>query len=440
MPGILRTPGLFGQLWAHPRLGREEVVAFQNERLKQVLSFAYKNVPFYKETWDKAGVSPEEIRTQVDLPCLPLIAKKDFQEQPPEKITAWGVRPSRLAVYKTTGSTGEPLSVRRTAFEELITGILKMRIMHAYGLRRRDRVVRIGTRTRRQMPLVWRTIQVFGQYRQELLHLLNAPEDLAKKLLEMRPDVITGNAGVLARLSLEFRHLPSHPVRPRFVVIGAEVSTPSMRRDIHTAFRSPVYDTYASEEFDIIAWECPETGRYHICDDNLILEVLRNGSPAAKGERGEVVGTSLHFLAMPFIRYQLGDEVTAGEESCPCGLPFSTISALDGRKTDYLILPEGRELFASAIAYILHDKGHWIERYELVQEREDKVVLRVVSGNFPAQDKLQALREKIQARLGPGVAFFIEQVSQIDPGPGGKFRVLRSYVRSPYAKKETPPK
>jgi phenylacetate-CoA ligase len=213
-----------------------------------------------------------------------------------------------------------------------------------------------------------------------------------------------------------------------------------MRRDIRTAFRAPVYDTYVSEEFDIIAWECSETGRYHICDDSLILEVLRNGTPAAKGERGEVVGTSLHFLAMPFIRYRLGDEVTAGEETCPCGLPFSTLSALDGRKTDYLILPNGRELFASAIAYILHDKAPWIERYELVQEREDKVALRVVSSNFPAQDKIQELRQKIQSRLGRGVAFSVEQVSQIEPGPGEKFRVLRSHIRSAYAQREMPPK
>jgi phenylacetate-CoA ligase len=439
LPDILRIPGLFGQLWNHPRLGRERVVAFQNNRLQKVLAFAYKNVPHYKEIWDKAGVLPEDIRTCADLSYLPLTSKKDFQEQPAEKTIALGIRRNRLTVHKTTGSTGEPLSVRRTAFEELITGVLRMRVMHAYGLRRRDKVARIGTRTRKQMPLAWRIFQIFGQYRQELLHLLDAPENLAKRLLEIRPDAITGNAGVLARVSQEFRFLPSHPVRPRFVVTGAEVSTPLMKKDVRAAFRAPVYDTYASEEFDIIAWECPETGRYHICDDSLILEVLRNGSPAAKGERGEVVGTSLHFLAMPFIRFQLGDEVTAGEETCPCGLPFSTISALDGRKTDYLILPGGRELFASAIAYILHDKAPWVERYELVQEREDEVALRVVSGNFPAGDKIHTLKQEIQARLGPGVTFLLERVSQIEPGPGGKFRVLRSHVRSAYEKKKTLP-
>jgi phenylacetate-CoA ligase len=426
-------------LWIHPLLEREKLVAFQNDRLRQVLTFAYKNVPYYREILDKAGISPENIRTRADLCYLPLTSKKDFQEQPLGKIVARGIRPDRLTVRKTTGSTGEPLSVRRTAFEELIAHALRMRVMHAYGLRRRDRVARISSGTQKQMPSAWRLVQALGQYRQERLHLLNAPEDLAKRLLEIKPDVITGNAGVLARVSQEFRGLPSHPVRPRFLVTGAEVLTPLMRRDIRTAFQAPVYDTYASEEFDIIAWECPEGGRYHVCDDSLILEVLRNGSSAGKGERGEVVGTSLHFLAMPFIRYRLGDEVTAGEETCSCGLPFSTISALDGRKTDYLILPDGRELFASAIAYILHDSAPWIERYELVQEKENKVALRVVSGHFPAQDKLLALKDIIQSQLGPGVTFSIEGVGQIEPGPGGKFRVLRSHIRSAYARGETQP-
>jgi len=41
----------------------------------------------------------------------------------------------------------------------------------------------------------------------------------------------------------------------------------------------------------------------------MIVEVLKDGRPAAMGERGEVVGTNLHF-AMPFIRYRLGDIVT----------------------------------------------------------------------------------------------------------------------------------
>ena len=439
MSKIPRNLWLLGRLWNNSRLGRESVTDFQNSRLREIMSHAHRNVPLYKEIWDRAGVRPEDIRTRADLSRLPLTSRKDFQGLPPEKTTARGIRTKALTVHKTTGSTGEPLIVHRTALEEFVTGVLRMRVMHACGLGRRDKVARIGTRTPEQTPWAWRIIQAFGQYRQEMLHLLDAPESLAGKLIEIGPDVITGNSAVLARLSREFLSLPTHPLKLRFVVTGAEVSTPPMRRSIRAAFQAPVYDTYASEEFDIIAWECPQTGRYHICDDNLVVEILKNGSPVPKGERGEVVGTSLHFLAMPFIRYRLGDEATAGEGFCPCGLPFSTNSAVDGRKTDYLVLPGGRELFASAVAYILHDRAPWIEQYEMVQESEDKVVLRVVSAALPAEEKVRSLKEEIQARLGSGVNVRHERVSQIEPGPGGKFRVLLSHIRSACEKQETVP-
>jgi phenylacetate-CoA ligase len=238
---------------------------------------------------------------------------------------------------------------------------------------------------------------------------------------------------VLARVSEEFRELSKNALDLYFLVGGSDTLTPMMKRRISDAFGAPVYDTYASEEIDIMAWECKESGQYHVCDDNVILEVLKDGVPAAPGERGEVVATNLHLYAMPFIRYRVGDEVTVGEQVCPCGLPFSTIKAIDGRKTDYLILPGKRELFAASIAYILQREAPWINKYELVQEKENRVVLRVVADAYPPPDVLDPLFAKIQALLGHDVVFLIEHVRELQPGPGGKYRILRSLISSPYA-------
>ena len=80
-----------------------------------------------------------------------------------------------------------------------------------------------------------------------------------------------------------------------------------MRRHITETFAAPVFNLYASNEFNVIAWECQETGELHTCDDGVIIEVLKDGRPAAAGERGEVVGTNLHSFAMPLIRFRLGD-------------------------------------------------------------------------------------------------------------------------------------
>jgi phenylacetate-CoA ligase len=221
-------------------------------------------------------------------------------------------------------------------------------------------------------------------------------------------------------------------IHPRFIVVGAEVLTPSMRHQLTKAFASPVFNTYASQEFNLIAWECKETGEFHTCDDGMIVEVLKDGRPAAMGERGEVVGTNLHSFAMPFIRYRLGDIVTKGSATCPCGQPFSTIREVQGRMSDYFPLPQGRMIHPDEIIGILHSKAPWIREYQLLQEREDLTVLRVVPSVSPSPQELSLMQEPVTKLLGQGVEFRVVLVPEIQLEPSGKFRISRSLVKSVY--------
>ena len=204
--------------------------------------------------------------------------------------------------------------------------------------------------------------------------------------------------------------------------------TPGMRRRIADAFACPVYDTYCTEEFGLVAWECRETGLYHVCDDSVVVEVLRDGRPAREGERGDIVVTALHYYAQPFVRYLLGDEVVVGPAHCPCGAPFSTLSEISGRSVDYLLLPDGRELYAAAAAHVIQAVAPWVEQYELVQERRDRVVVRLVPDSPTPPEALVRLREDLMALLGPGVDIALELVKEIVPDPGVKYRFLRSLV------------
>ncbi|MCX6000208.1 MAG: hypothetical protein NTU41_11665, partial [Chloroflexi bacterium] len=54
----------------------EEREKWVNQRLARQVRFAYKNAPAAKEKFDKAGVSPSQIRTIKDLEKLP-VTKKD---------------------------------------------------------------------------------------------------------------------------------------------------------------------------------------------------------------------------------------------------------------------------------------------------------------------------------------------------------------------------
>jgi len=414
---------------------RRELLDYRDRLLRRIIHHAYEKVPYYRELFERAGVVPEDFKTAEDLARIPVTEKRHLRKEPKEHVLAAGTDSKRLFVRTTTGSTGEPLAVMKTRSDEFLFHVSRLRVMQDLGLRPSDRMAQIGRRSNRQAPLSWRLIQRFGLFRQDRIYLGDAPDQIADVLQKIKPDIVTGDAAVMDRVSLELAGR-RHDHHLRFVVTGGEMLNTFMRKRIREGFGADVYDTYSSEEMSVIAWECRETGLYHVREDNVVAEVLDNGRPVKEGERGEVVVTALHFRAMPFLRYRLGDEAVKGPDVCPCGKPFSTLKEISGRATDYLHLPDGREIFAAAVAYILQEQIAWIERYEFVQERRDGVVLRIAALIPPRADVLTALKDKVEGLLGPGVDVRIELVPEIQPGPGGKYRVLRSLLGSPYDMKE----
>ena len=420
----------------HPRLGREEILSFQNKQLLRLVAHAYEQVPYYRRLFDLNGIKPKDIQSVEDLPIIPITTRKVLQSLPVEEIVAHNLKPESLIVSRTSGSSGEPISIRSTWLEGRVLGVLRLRATLDFGLRITDRMTSVNLvrpTHPRNYQISSRILQTLGLFRKTRIHCLLPPEEILYELGQFRPDVLTGFPGVLSRLAEFVGDKDRLVIRPRFVRTGGEVLTPLMRRQIVEAFGAPVFDTYGSYEFNLLAWECKETGEYHTSDDGMIFEVIKDGRHATEGERGEVVGTNLHYFAMPLIRYKLGDIVTKGSESCRCGQPFSTIRAIQGRMIDYFSLPGGRMVHPYEIVAILrHDAASWTRQYQLIQEREDRIIFRVVPSFTPESHRVASLEQSVTALLGEGVEFRVMFVPEIQLESSGKFRVFRSFVNSNY--------
>ena len=64
-------------------LPREELEKRQLADLQEIVKFAYDNAPYYKRSFDEAGVKPEDIKTLKDIQKFPFINKKT-QRKPSE--------------------------------------------------------------------------------------------------------------------------------------------------------------------------------------------------------------------------------------------------------------------------------------------------------------------------------------------------------------------
>jgi phenylacetate-CoA ligase len=418
------------RLLRHPRGSREQIVAFQEQRLRRLVTHAYNHVPYYRRLFDDAGIKPRDIQRLADLEKIPITTKATLQSLGGSDMITRGIPMSSLIRRQTNGSTGIPLSVYRQRAEQLLPPLFLWRVRRDLSLSRGVRVTALvkgsyRARSRSAVSKARRQLQRLTGFRQWTRVDSTLPIDQVATLLrESNPDVISGYPGVLSRLA---RHLADekNEIRPRLVVSASELLTPTVRERIESVFQAPVRDIYACYEFGLIAWECPLGGTYHVCDDNAIIEI--EGEDSAHS--GELIGTSLHFAAMPIIRYRLGDIVTRGPDRCACGSPFSTLSAITGRTIDYFPLADGRLLHPHLLAAAVSKGGfEWMHQYQIVQERRDRVVMRVIPRRQPAGGELLETERAGSQVLGPHVQFEVQLVDAIPDDPSGKFCAYRSLV------------
>jgi len=393
-------------------------------------------VPYYKKLFDEHGVDVDRFRGMSGLERIPITSRQTFQAIPPEQILARGHDPARLVQRWSSGSSGQKLSVRRTWLEDRTLAAFRKRAERDVGLRITDRMARFelqrGTaRNDIQWPL--KVLQLLGLFRLSSIDCLDDPIGAIEALRTHRPAVIAGFAGAITRIAEASGKQGLRDLGVRLIIAGGEVLTPSMRRQMIRAFGARVFNKYGTIEFDLVAMECPQSGEMHVCDDALILEVLRGGASVESGDQGEVVVTSLHCRAMPLIRYRVGDVATKGSAQCPCGAPFSTIHSVRGRMVDYFPLPDGRLLHPFSLTTPMLEAHSWIRQYQLTQERTDYIVLRVVPWSQPTSPELlETLRQQYAQSLGPQVTLDIRLLDKLSPEPSGKFRLSRSLVRSRY--------
>lgn len=423
--------GLF-EIWRGSGWDRESIQAFQARRLSQLVHHAYSRVAHYRRLFDQAGLKPEHVRTLRDLDRIPLTSRFDLQRLPARDIVARGFNPDRLTVHRTSGSSGEPLSIRRTGFEDRLLQAYRLRELFRLGMRLGDRRVAVASPKLTAAPLYTKA----GLLRYEEIDCRLPPERILSRLREAPPDVLRAYPGTLSWLAGYLTSSDRERIRPRFITTDSETMTSDMRAAISEGFRARVIDFYGSHEFSTIASECLSSGLYHVWDLSVIAEVVRDGRPAALGEDGELVGTALHSWAMPFIRFRLGDLVSRGPDRCICGAPNLTLAEVHGRVADRFALPGGHSVHPYTLVSVILSNGRWIRRYQIVQETVQLIRVKLVPlpGEIPPAQSLADIRRIITERLGTDVLVHVDVVDQIPAAPNGKFRPYFSMVSGPCAR------
>jgi phenylacetate-CoA ligase len=419
-------------LLRHTHWSREQLLDYQNRKVQEIVRYAFENVPFYHEKFLKSGIKPDDVKSVQDLNKLPIIRREELQENS-SKLISSEFDQSKLKVVSTSGSSGKPLFTYLTKREDEFRKAKLLRPHIVCGQKFRDKWVVIGPPQHSGKAT---GIHGFlGIYVPVIVSVFDEVSSQISTIERLRPDVLDGYSSSLFLLAKEMERMDIETIRPRIAMGGAELIDESSRRFLEDVLGAPYYDQYASEELQMIAWQCPEKDGYHIDADSIFMQFVdNNGIEVAPGERGEIVCTSLFNHAMPIIRYALGDVGVPSEQGqCTCGRKFPLMKLMEGRKESVVVLPDGRSLSPLAIGDCMCAFKYFnnVFQYRFIQKKVNSFKVLVKKKDESVDDKImktEMLRHvRDTLRLSEAeVDVEIEFTDEIPPDKSGKIRKVVS--------------
>ncbi|MFD0369766.1 phenylacetate--CoA ligase PaaK [Streptomyces sp. NPDC059071] len=362
------------QLDAGERLGRDELEALQLERLRATLRHAYDNVPFYRQSFDKAGVRPEDCGSLADLARFPFTAKTDLREQYPFGMFAVD-RSEIRRIHASSGTTGRPTVVGYTERDLDTWADVVARSIRAAG-------GRPGHRVHVAYGYGLFTGGLGAHYGAERLGCTVIPASggmtarQVQLIQDFEPDIIMVTPSYMLTLLDEFERQGVDPrgTSLKVGIFGAEPWTEEMRREIEERFAIDAVDIYGLSEVmgPGVAQECVETkDGLHIWEDHFLPEIVDplTGEVLPDGEEGELVFTSLTKEAMPVVRYRTRDLTRLLPGTARV---FRRMEKVTGRSDDMVIL-RGVNLFPTQIEEIVLRTPAVAPHFQLRLTREGRL-------------------------------------------------------------------
>lgn len=419
----------FFEMRKNPWKSTHEIQQIRQDKLYSIIQYAYENVPYYKEKFRKAGITPNDFYNLDELVELPITTKSEILKSDLSYVSKeFNVK--ELYTSRTSGSTGEPfISYFDKRSWSILKYLTKYRARVACGFSFMDRFVIIEAISVEKVQNYNSKVNFF--VKKKFLSVYDTFSNHVDFYLAYKPTTLYGFPSYFVNL---ISYLEKNSIQINFVkriFTSSEVLNSSTRYTIENYFNCKVYDVYGSTETKEVSWECQSHEGYHINEDLFYLELLsENNMPVNNGDVGRIVITTLENKAMPLLRYFTGDLGIFLDKKCSCGRNFSLMKPVFGRVVDYFTLKNGTQVSPYELTMSIEDLNG-IMQYQILQKTTSKVkVYLKVHKNFDERTIVQIIFN-FKKILGEDMDIDVEIVEEIKKGEGEiKFRVIKSEVQN----------
>lgn len=424
----------------------DEISDLQNQKLRKLLHYAYENSEYYRDSFEKAGISADKIDS-TSLSKFPTIDKSILLSQFDSIVTVPDLKQEEIRrfdenekitrkpfngkyhIVHSSGSTGKPgyFVYDKSAWNSMLLGIIRGALWNMSMsqilkfLIQGPRIIYIAATDGRYGGAMAVGDGIDGVGAKQIYLDINTPlDEWISTVKEFKPNMIIGYPSaikILAELA-EKGDVDLHILR---VVSCGEPLGTSLRKYLEDVFGAQVINFYgASESLSLGVESDPQEGMI-LFDDMNIVEI----------ENGVMYLTCLYNFVQPLIRYRLSDSLTLEEPTQENRYPFTRAVGLLGRNEDILWFDDGNG--KREFLHPLSIEGFCIEGlrdYQFRQLSPDtfEMLAEIADDSLQERVRNEMLRQMkmILEEKGLGyVQFYVTFVPEILPDPQtGKKRLI----------------
>ena len=359
---------------------RAKLDALHLHKLTSLMRYAYDRSPFYRRTFDEAGIVPGDIRCLDDFKRrVPFTDKPDFvglqRDDPPYGPTL--ALPMDMVAHhaETSGTTGVPLMIPYSMYDTVRYGESWVYGFWALGIRPSDtfyfafgwgNFAGFWSAYWGARRLGCRVVSGGGLDTKGHIEAILAKKPtvlICTPTFALRMAAVAAEMGVdLSTSSIRFTYHAGEP---------GPTALPAVRDAIERAYGAKSGELLGIAEIDAMAPGCPMGDGVHVNEMTVFAWAIDpvSGKEVADGEIGELVVTSFANTAQPLINYHTHDLVRP-RSTCPCGRTWMKLEGAVLGRADFMVTVRGTNVYQTAVENLLAQVPGVSSFYELVLRRE----------------------------------------------------------------------
>ena len=311
------------------QIRREELELLQLERLKKIVAWSYEKSNFYRRSFQRRGVVPEDIHSLEDIRKLPFVTREElrtvdaleFLTLPLSsivRINHCNERAGQIANLYTKGDIRKNVEMMIRCL--MAADVLRGSVVGIQGDFSDSRFLDALY----ALESIGATVVPLGtDYRQwlDLMELFSVDTLISTPQLVMQ---------LIIRLQAEGKDIIDYPISKIFCLNSTNIFN-TLQRHIVERTATKIFNLFAPHELGNagMLYQCSDTAAQHVQEDHFLIELLNFGNDDVITENdcmGELVITTLTAQALPLIRYRTGQAVRRLGEPCKCGRTFTRIA------------------------------------------------------------------------------------------------------------------